>query len=251
MPLLEMFEGIALLSFIVVVLAGGVFVIYFGNTKSRIKGFIVFIIGIIALLAFLKLTWGMNLFPFLPPEIWTPSQLLEGIVSIVGAIVGIGIALLLILLSIMMYLNLYFTRKLCSKDLARVMQISANSLTERYDLSTFVELLRLSPDLCLVEENMIGKVIGFIIGIKTSFDRGRILILAVDEPYRWRGVGSKLLNKCIELMKQRRLKVVTLEVRVNNKEAINFYLKRGFKIKELLPCFYSDGTDGYLMERKL
>jgi ribosomal-protein-alanine N-acetyltransferase len=114
-----------------------------------------------------------------------------------------------------------------------------------------MELLQLSPDLCLVEENMIGKVVGFIIGIKSGFNRGRILILAVDKPYRCKGAGSRLLNKCIELMKQKGLKAVTLEVRIENKEAISFYLKRGFKIEELLPCFYSDGTDGYLMERKL
>jgi ribosomal protein S18 acetylase RimI-like enzyme len=114
-----------------------------------------------------------------------------------------------------------------------------------------MELLRLSPDLCLVEENMLGKIIGFIIGIKSSFNRGRILILAVDKPYRCKGIGSSLLSKCIELMKQKGLKAVSLEVRISNQEAIRFYLNRGFKKKELLPHFYSDGTDGYLMEREL
>jgi apolipoprotein N-acyltransferase len=100
MPLLEMFEGLALLSFVVVALAGGVFVIYFGNTRSRIKGTIVFIIGIIALLAFIWLTFGIKIIPPPPPEVWTPYLLLEGIVGIVGAIVGAAIAFLLILLSI-------------------------------------------------------------------------------------------------------------------------------------------------------
>jgi hypothetical protein len=100
MPLLEMFEGIALLSFLIVALAGGGFVIYFGNSKSRIKGLIVFVIGIIALLAFIWLTWGIKIIPYSPPEVWTPALLLEGIIGIVGALVGIGIAFGLILLSI-------------------------------------------------------------------------------------------------------------------------------------------------------
>jgi ribosomal-protein-alanine N-acetyltransferase len=151
----------------------------------------------------------------------------------------------------MMRLTLHFIRTLQSKDLDRVIQISHESLTERYDKRTFVELLLLSPELSFVEENIIGKVIGFIIAVKSDVDRGRILVLAVDKSNRQKGVGSRLLDKCMETMKQKGAKKVGLEVMVSNEEAIRFYLKKGFKTKNLLPCFYSDGSDGYLMEREV
>jgi len=71
----------------------------------------------------------------------------------------------------------------------------------------------------------------------------------VREGYRNKGIGSELLKHIIK--KPGNVRKVRLEVKMSNKEAIKFYKKYGFVIKETLPDFYPDGTDAYLMEKSL
>jgi uncharacterized membrane protein len=82
-------------------MAGGLFVIYFGNSKSRIKGALVFVIGVVSLLVFLWLTWGVNVIPVEPPQVWTPELVVGGVFAVLGAVAGVIIGFLLVLLSIL------------------------------------------------------------------------------------------------------------------------------------------------------
>jgi ribosomal protein S18 acetylase RimI-like enzyme len=44
---------------------------------------------------------------------------------------------------------------------------------------------------------------------------------------------------------------VILEVAVSNEHALAFYHSRGFFRRRLLPRYYRDGTDAYLLEKAL
>ncbi len=57
--------------------------------------------------------------------------------------------------------------------------------------------------------------------------------LFVDESYRGMHIGEELLNKAIEFGKQFETPL-TVEVFDWNKQALNFYLKKGFKIESLV-----------------
>ena len=92
---------------------------------------------------------------------------------------------------------------------------------------------------------------GFIKGIlvyQYIYDRIEIDYIIVDDKYRNLGIATKLLN----FMENRheKLKNITLEVRENNKEAINFYLKNGFKEVIKRKNYYED-EDGILMIKNL
>ena len=56
-------------------------------------------------------------------------------------------------------------------------------------------------------------------------DNTTILNFCVDEEYRNKGIGKSLIEKVLEIS----VGIITLEVRVSNLNAINFYEKRGFK----------------------
>ena len=49
----------------------------------------------------------------------------------------------------------------------------------------------------------------------------------------------------------KKIQTVTLEVRVGNTAAINFYKKYGFEIETTKPHYYDNGEDAYYMILKV
>jgi ribosomal-protein-alanine N-acetyltransferase len=58
-----------------------------------------------------------------------------------------------------------------------------------------------------------------------------------------------LLSAAIQKLQARGKKKITLEVRVSNVGAQELYKKFGFEVIDLIPAYYSDGEDAYLMAR--
>ena len=89
------------LVFAIASIIAGIFTAYFGSGKSRAVGGILFIIGFLVFIIFL---YGANLLGFMgTPEGLLDFQgyIIQGVVAIVGALIGAGIALLIFLLAIM------------------------------------------------------------------------------------------------------------------------------------------------------
>jgi len=80
------------------------------------------------------------------------------------------------------------------------------------------------------------------------YDRIEIDYIVVEKQYRNLGIATKLLNYIENEYKD--INNITLEVRESNKEAINFYLKNGFKEITKRKNYYKD-EDGILMIKKL
>lgn len=89
-------------------------------------------------------------------------------------------------------------------------------------------------------------LIGFI-SFSIIYERCEINYIAVDEKYRRKGIGSKLLKKVCLLNDFRN---ISLEVRSDNDTAINFYLKNGFKNIAVRKKYYGN-VDGYLMVKEM
>ena len=93
------------------------------------------------------------------------------------------------------------------------------------------------------EEN--GEIIAFI-EFLALYEVVEIINIIVEEKHRNRGIGTLLLNKCIN----KDTKEIILEVRDNNEEGLKFYLDNGFKIIRTIKSYYKDG-DAYIMERTI
>jgi ribosomal-protein-alanine N-acetyltransferase len=136
------------------------------------------------------------------------------------------------------------------EDLHRVAKIANESFKETYALDFFLQLWGFAPETFLVAQWM-DEIVGFILGVRNGVESARVLMLSVDEKYRHNGIGSSLLEEFFSIAKKKGIKKVSLEVRVDNREAIKFYMGKGFAIKGFLPSFYLDGSDGFLMEKIL
>ena len=89
-------------------------------------------------------------------------------------------------------------------------------------------------------------IIGFI-SSSIIYERCEINYIAVEDNYRRRGIAQKLLEFVIS---NNQFDSISLEVRADNKEAINFYLKNGFEKVSIRENYYGN-VDGYLMVKKV
>ncbi len=99
---------------------------------------------------------------------------------------------------------------------------------------------------------MNGKVVGYAVAtLERVADSAQLLNLAVDRKFRGKGIGSLLLREIIKRVREDGASKLFLQVRVSNSQAIKLYLNFNFQIECILPKYYHDGEDAYLMSKKL
>ena len=96
----------------------------------------------------------------------------------------------------------------------------------------------------ILESNIIGYII-----YDEIYDRYEIINIEVKEQFRNQSIGSKLLEKIINIAADKKATNITLEVKKSNDRAIHLYSKYGFK-KIAIRNDYYKGEDGILMEKK-
>jgi ribosomal-protein-alanine N-acetyltransferase len=92
-----------------------------------------------------------------------------------------------------------------------------------------------------------GRLVGYAVAwlLKVEMHIGNI---AVAEPFRRKGIGSRLLTELIGIARENRSKRITLEVRASNARAIGLYEKFGFKRMAVKPNYYrADNEDALVM----
>ncbi len=138
-------------------------------------------------------------------------------------------------------------RKFQPTDTFAVIKIASDSLPEIYNPSIFNYFYESHPQGFIVAEKN-HSIVGFIVGIKPQHHSARILMLAVSKLHRKNGIGEKLLKSFLQEMVNENIMNIELEVRMDNENAVNFYLKNGFKIIEKVSGFYQNGEDAYLLK---
>ena len=79
---------------------------------------------------------------------------------------------------------------------------------------------------------------------------GRIYNIVITPKLQGRGYGEKLLRECERACKRRHCRLISLEVRIDNKPAIAFYKKHGFEITGKLTGYYDDGAAGWKLRKE-
>ncbi len=98
------------------------------------------------------------------------------------------------------------------------------------------------------------KIVGFIIGLIEASDNarlGHIYTIDVATVHRRAGIGLKLLEELEHIFSENGVKAVYLEVRADNKIAIDLYQKRGYTKIQPLSNYYAKGVMGFRMKKEL
>jgi len=135
-----------------------------------------------------------------------------------------------------------------AQDLEKVRKLASSRLREDYTLELFQHLYENQPG-CFLTAKMGNSLIGFVVGVPMDGSTLRILMLAVRSSSSRKGIGSLLLTSAEAYASHRKMSSIVLEVGTNNDEGIKFYNKLGYRITGLIPEYYNDRTDAFVMRK--
>ena len=101
----------------------------------------------------------------------------------------------------------------------------------------------------LVEDE--GKICGYACLIGIPFAEATVANIAVDTPFRGKGIGQMLMDAMHARAKEINAEECFLEVRVSNIAAIALYKKYGYETYGVRAKYYPDGEDAYVMKKQL
>ena len=90
-------------------------------------------------------------------------------------------------------------------------------------------------------------IIGFIVTHSGPIGH----IITIDVVARRDGVGSQLLLAAEARLRDAGSRAVGLETAVDNRPALMFYERHGYKVTKTLPRYYSNGVDALVLQKPL
>jgi peptide alpha-N-acetyltransferase len=132
-------------------------------------------------------------------------------------------------------------------------------LSEPYSIYTYRYFLNQWPTLCIltVDTSKNDAIMGAIVCKADEHTnttkqptrmRGYIAMLAVDTQYRKRGIGSALVARAIEAMRDQKCAEVVLETEMINKGALHLYENLGFIRDKALHKYYLNQGSAYRLK---
>ena len=137
-----------------------------------------------------------------------------------------------------------------SEDIDELMEVELCSFPDPWSPELFQQEIknRLAHYFIVRKE---GRLVAYG-GMWLIVDEAHITNIAVHKDDRNQGIGESLLTKMIDYAKIRKMKHMTLEVRVSNQKAQNLYEKYGFNSQGHRPHYYLDnGEDAIIMWKHL
>jgi len=129
-------------------------------------------------------------------------------------------------------------RSATEEDFDRVMEIDRLSFSAPWIENFFKSALK---DIFLVLEKE-GEIVGYVITcVCHDLEKAVILRIAVHPDYRGQGDAGILIRTCLDMLIQKDIGVVELDVELISRGAIKLYEKLGFKIANII-VFPSDFT---------
>lgn len=142
-------------------------------------------------------------------------------------------------------------RSATENDFVQVMEIDRLSFSAPWIENFFKSALQ---DIFLVLEKE-GEVIGYIITcVCHDLEKAVILRIAVHPEHRGKGAGGLLIRTCLDILVQKAIGVVELDVELIDRGAIKLYEKFGFKIANVVVFpsdFPGDEETFYIMRLEL
>ncbi|KAK6621345.1 N-alpha-acetyltransferase 30 [Polyplax serrata] len=127
-----------------------------------------------------------------------------------------------------------------------IMRLIQKDLSEPYSIYTYRYFIHNWPKLCFLAVHngeCVGAVVCKLDVHRKSIRRGYIAMLAVDQNYRKRKIGSNLVLKAIRAMSADNADEVVLETEITNHPALKLYENLGFVRDKRLFRYYLNGVD--------
>lgn len=131
-------------------------------------------------------------------------------------------------------------------DLNSLLKLEEEFDSDKINKNSFRYFLSKKSPCIFLAETKERKVCGYILFLtRLNSKKARIYSFIVDSSFRSHGIGNLLFERTIKMFVKT---AFYLEVKVSNKNAINFYKNIGFTITKTIENYYEDGTNAYKME---
>ncbi len=135
--------------------------------------------------------------------------------------------------------------KMTESHIDEIVEIETKSFSVPWSKTAFLgELKNQNAHYFVSKVN--DKVVGYG-GFWYIVNEGHITNIAVAEEYRGKKIGKKILNAMINATEEMWIIGLTLEVRVSNEVAINFYKGLGFVEEGVRKNYYENKEDAIIM----
>jgi len=95
------------------------------------------------------------------------------------------------------------------------------------------------------------RIAGFIVAETDRRGIGHIISIDVLAASRRSGVGSQLLSAAEDRLRAIPCPNIVLETAVDNASALAFYKRHGYDVVKIIPHYYSNGVDAFVLEKEL
>lgn len=135
------------------------------------------------------------------------------------------------------------------KDLSAIAEMEKRCFSDPWTEEMLKDAFRLPIYRCFLAEEG-GQVCGYCVLI-VLFENAEVANVAVDIPYRGKGIAKLLMQKMHEQARSFGAEQSLLEVRVSNAAAIGLYEGLGYERYGKRARYYEDGEDALLMRKEL
>lgn len=143
-------------------------------------------------------------------------------------------------------------RPMTKGDLETVLEIEQSLFpNDAWSVEMFKdELAEVPLSRYVVIAELDNRIIGYA-SLRFVGSQGDINTIAIREVFQQKGFGKQLLQHLLTVAKEKGVREIFLEVRVDNQLAIELYRKAGFEKLDLRRNYYGTGIDGIVMRKKL
>jgi ribosomal-protein-alanine N-acetyltransferase len=141
-------------------------------------------------------------------------------------------------------------RRMQATDVDSVLEIERRNFPKPWTRRAFLAEIKAAP----VSQPMVveydGRIIGYVVPWFVA-DELQIANIAIHENFRRRGLARQIITYLCDAARQRKCKVVHLEVRQTNTAARQLYERLGFKTTTVRRAYYGPTEDALLMSKNL
>jgi len=147
----------------------------------------------------------------------------------------------------------YHFKPLSIKDVDRLLRLNLRCFKqgENYTRQTFNYLLTQPQSLGFGAETPSGDMAGFVLLMNNPDGAAHITTVGVAPEHRRRGVARRLIEELEDVLRQKDVSTIVLEVRVSNTAAQDLYAHAGYSVVKRMVRYYHNGEDGFLMMKSL
>ncbi len=132
------------------------------------------------------------------------------------------------------------------RHLRSVLKIEAQVYARPWSLSLFLSELTLRGSRFYYVARVEGSVVGYA-GLMLSGEDGHVTNIAVDPAWHRHKIGTRLLANLAQEALRRRVRNLTLEVRVSNEAAKTMYTRFGFEPAGIRKNYYIETNEDALI----